>query len=102
MQPGSDRLFDEMIDAQGAIRPAYAGFCEWYDRQDPVWLRRQSAEAERFFRRTGITFNVYGNDAGEERLIPLRYDPPDCLGTRMAAAVPRDRAAGESIERFPP
>jgi uncharacterized circularly permuted ATP-grasp superfamily protein len=67
--------FDEMFDANGAVRPAYAGFCSWFDEQDPSWLRRKNAEAERFFRRTGITFNVYGDDAGEERLIPFDMIP---------------------------
>jgi uncharacterized circularly permuted ATP-grasp superfamily protein len=38
-------------------------------------LRRQNEEAEIFFRRTGITFNVYGEDAGEERLIPFDMIP---------------------------
>lgn len=75
MQPGSLAKFDEMHDADGAVRSAYAGFREWYDAQDRDWLNRQDREAERFFRRTGITFNVYGDDAGEERLIPFDMIP---------------------------
>ncbi|PLK25693.1 circularly permuted type 2 ATP-grasp protein [Novosphingobium sp. TH158] len=67
--------YDEMLDESGAIRPAYTAFRQWYDEQDPAWLRRQDAEAETFFRRTGITFNVYGDDAGEERLIPFDMIP---------------------------
>ncbi|MFN5243183.1 MAG: circularly permuted type 2 ATP-grasp protein [Novosphingobium sp.] len=68
-------VFDEMLTAGGGVRPGYAGYCEWYDAQDPAWLKRKSAEAENFFRRTGITFNVYGDDAGEERLIPFDMVP---------------------------
>ncbi|MFM6933672.1 MAG: circularly permuted type 2 ATP-grasp protein [Novosphingobium sp.] len=67
--------FDEMLDEGGAIRPAYADFCNWFNQQDPSWLKRQNVEAERFFRRTGITFNVYGEAAGEERLIPFDMIP---------------------------
>ena len=67
--------FDEMLDAQGDVRPAYAGFRAWYDEQDPHWLKRQHGEAERFFRRVGITFNVYGDTDGEERLIPFDMIP---------------------------
>ena len=67
--------YDEMFDGTGAVRPAYAGYSEWYQAQDPAWLRKQSSEAEGFFRRTGITFNVYGDDAGEERLIPFDMVP---------------------------
>ncbi len=67
--------YDEMIDAEGNIRPAYAGYREWYDAQDKKWLANQSKTAEGFFRRTGITFNVYGEDAGAERLIPFDMIP---------------------------
>ncbi len=75
MQQGSLAKFDEMHDADGAVRSAYAGFRDWYDAQDGGWLKRQDREAERFFRRTGITFNVYGDTAGEERLIPFDMIP---------------------------
>lgn len=75
MPPTGSANFDEMFDAGGATRPAYADFCEWYGEQDPSWLKRQNVEAERFFRRTGITFNVYGEAAGEERLIPFDMIP---------------------------
>jgi uncharacterized circularly permuted ATP-grasp superfamily protein len=64
-----------MHDGENAVRPAYSGYSGWYGEQDQAWLRKQSAEAEGFFRRTGITFNVYGNDAGEERLIPFDMVP---------------------------
>ncbi|MFN5902756.1 MAG: circularly permuted type 2 ATP-grasp protein [Novosphingobium sp.] len=67
--------FDEMLTADGGVRPAYAGYRQWYDTQDPAWLKRKDMEAETFFRRTGITFNVYGDDAGEERLIPFDMVP---------------------------
>ena len=75
MPSRSPPTFDEMLDPAGGVRPAYAGFRKWYDEQAPVWLKRQDAEAEQFFRRTGITFNVYGDDAGEERLIPFDMIP---------------------------
>ncbi len=67
--------YDEMIDGQGQVRPAYAGYREWYDAQDPRWMVKQGKQAESFFRRTGITFNVYGEDAGQERLIPFDMIP---------------------------
>ncbi|QIG53506.1 circularly permuted type 2 ATP-grasp protein [Altererythrobacter sp. BO-6] len=72
-RPGTN--FDEMIDEQGNVRPAYAAYREWYDDQEPRWLRSQNARAESFFRRTGITFNVYGQADGEERLIPFDMVP---------------------------
>ncbi len=77
IQQQSDKIpcFDEMIDQNGAIRPAYAAYRAWFDAQDAGWLATRHDEAEQFFRRTGITFNVYGEDAGEERLIPFDMIP---------------------------
>ncbi len=67
--------YDEMLDEHGGVRPAYARYRGWLDQQDQPWLRSQGEKAENFFRRTGITFNVYGEDAGEERLIPFDMIP---------------------------
>ena len=64
-----------MRTADGGVRPAYSGYRDWFDAQDPAWLRRKGQEAEGFFRKTGITFNVYGDDDGEERLIPFDMVP---------------------------
>ncbi|WP_423143079.1 circularly permuted type 2 ATP-grasp protein [Parablastomonas sp. CN1-191] len=64
-----------MHDAEGSVRDAYAGYCRWFAAQDRGLLQRKGIEAENFFRRTGITFNVYGEDAGEERLIPFDMVP---------------------------
>ena len=67
--------YDEMHDAEGGIRPAYAEYCRWLNQQDRAQLRRKGGEAEGSFRRTGITFNVYGQDDAEERLIPFDMIP---------------------------
>jgi len=67
--------FDEMLNEDGTVRSAYADFRNWYDAQDKSWLKRQDGEAERFFRRIGITFNVYGESDAEERLIPFDMIP---------------------------
>ena len=75
MQSSTRANYDEMYDPDGTVSAAYAGFRNWYDVQDQGWLKKQDIEAERFFRRTGITFNVYGDDAAEERLIPFDMIP---------------------------
>jgi uncharacterized circularly permuted ATP-grasp superfamily protein len=59
----------------GSVRPAYQAYAAWLSEQDGTWMRRKAVEAETFFRRTGITFNVYGETAGEERLIPFDMVP---------------------------
>jgi len=68
-------FFDELNGFGEVPRAAYADFCSWYDRQDPARLRRKAKEAEVFFRRTGITFNVYGQQEASERLIPFDIVP---------------------------
>ncbi|WP_394728548.1 circularly permuted type 2 ATP-grasp protein [Altererythrobacter sp. GH1-8] len=72
---GSDSQFNEMFDSNGSVRPAYRDYCKWFDEQDPKWLARKDAECDDSFRRTGITFNVYGEDEAEERLIPFDMVP---------------------------
>lgn len=75
MKSSSSTRYDEMLHEDGTVRPAYADFSNWFDAQDKKWLKRQDAEAEQFFRRIGITFNVYGDEAAEERLIPFDMIP---------------------------
>ncbi|MWV28567.1 circularly permuted type 2 ATP-grasp protein [Aurantiacibacter rhizosphaerae] len=64
-----------MHEPDGTVREAYRGYSEWLDGQDDGWMRRKAFEAESFFRKTGITFNVYGEDDAEERLIPFDMVP---------------------------
>lgn len=67
--------FDEMNTGEGTVRPAYERYCRWLEGQDGGLLKRKHFEAEAFFRRTGITFNVYGQAEAEERLIPFDMIP---------------------------
>ncbi|MEL6876941.1 MAG: circularly permuted type 2 ATP-grasp protein [Pseudomonadota bacterium] len=64
-----------MYDAAGEIRSAYADYCDWYEEQPTDLLKRKAKDADESFRRTGITFNVYGEDEAEERLIPFDMVP---------------------------
>ena len=72
---GSADFFNEMREPDGSVRPAYGDYCRWFDEQDQKLLRRKHGEAETNFRKTGITFNVYGEDEAEERLIPFDMVP---------------------------
>ena len=66
--------FSEM-QGEAGIRPPYASYGTWFSQQDTERLQKKSREAEAFFRRTGITFNVYGQADAEERLIPFDLVP---------------------------
>jgi len=57
------------------IRKPYAAYESWLSTQDPKRLADKMRDAERVFRRTGITFNVYGEEEAAERLIPFDIVP---------------------------
>ena len=67
-------FFNEMTDA-GSTREHYREFCRWLEQQPAESVARKRAEADLSFRRVGITFAVYGDDAGTERLIPFDIIP---------------------------
>ncbi|MEL6920619.1 MAG: circularly permuted type 2 ATP-grasp protein, partial [Pseudomonadota bacterium] len=68
-------FFDEMYEVEGVPRQPYADYAQWLDSEDIKRLLKKSDEAEAFFRRTGITFNVYGMQEADERLIPFDVVP---------------------------
>ena len=67
--------FDEMLRTDGSAHPAYGDYMAWFEGQELTRLRRKAEEADANFRRTGITFNVYGAEEAEERLIPFDIIP---------------------------
>ena len=64
-----------MLGDGDATREPYGDYRRWFDSEDAERLLRKSEQAENFFRRTGITFNVYGREEAEERLIPFDIIP---------------------------
>ena len=86
--------FDEMIGGGDArpesngVRAPYADWRDWFEAQDASQLVAKSAEAEALFRRTGITFAVYGQAEAAERLIPFDI-VPRVLGTDEWALLER-------------
>ncbi|MFZ4502005.1 MAG: circularly permuted type 2 ATP-grasp protein [Burkholderiaceae bacterium] len=71
---------DEMFVHAGAgptstPRPHCEAYWSWLKQQPEEALERARIEADLFFRRVGITFNVYGDEAGTERLIPFDLIP---------------------------
>lgn len=67
--------FDEMHMPNGEVRTHYQDFSRWLDLQAPEKLQNKRAEADLIFRRVGITFAVYGEESGTERLIPFDIVP---------------------------
>jgi uncharacterized circularly permuted ATP-grasp superfamily protein len=67
--------FDEMRTGEGRIRNPYAKIADWLNGIPQEQLKQRWIEAELFFRRGGITFAVYGDTQGEERIIPYDIVP---------------------------
>ncbi len=76
--------FDEMWGRDDTLRPPYSAFDTWFRDEDPARLRAKQREAEQVFRLTGITFNVYGQKAAAERLIPFDIIPRIIAGREWA------------------
>ena len=67
--------YDEMYDADGSVRESYQGYANWLQSTPGEVIARKREEAEIAFHRVGITFAVYGEDTGQERLIPFDIVP---------------------------
>ncbi|MBL8449465.1 MAG: circularly permuted type 2 ATP-grasp protein [Dechloromonas sp.] len=68
-------FYNEMTDAGGAIRDHYVQYSRWLEETPAERIARKRAEADLAFHRVGITFAVYGEEAGKERLIPFDIIP---------------------------
>ncbi len=63
-------MFDEIFGQDGTPRQHYSPYLNWLKSCNQGYLQRKMSEADHLFRRIGITFAVYGEEEGAERLIP--------------------------------
>ena len=63
-------FFDEMHSG-GGVRAAYDRYAAWLHSVPQEVLQQRHDQANSLFRTVGITFNVYGEEGGVERLIPV-------------------------------
>lgn len=75
MQKSAFQFFDEMQLNTADVREIYSAYNKWLQNIPHQQLATKRAEAEVLFRRVGITFNVYGEEDGAERLIPFDVIP---------------------------
>ena len=69
------QFYNEMFGADGAVRTHYAEYEKWLAETPPERIHQKRAEADMLFHRVGITFAVYGEEEGKERLIPFDVIP---------------------------
>jgi uncharacterized circularly permuted ATP-grasp superfamily protein len=71
----TDKFFDELIDSAGHPRPDAAPLVEVINRLPSGDLLRRQAAIERSLHRMGITFTVYGDSSGTEKIMPFDIVP---------------------------
>jgi uncharacterized circularly permuted ATP-grasp superfamily protein len=67
-----DHCYDEMFDASGVARAPYEAMYRRLLELPTDELRRRQQDADSAFLHQGVTFTVYGDDRGTERIFP--YD----------------------------
>ncbi|HEY2629255.1 MAG TPA: circularly permuted type 2 ATP-grasp protein [Usitatibacter sp.] len=73
--PLAQTLYNEMFDADRRVRTHYAAFSEWLSETPASRIAQNRHAADLLFHRVGITFAVYGEASGTERLIPFDIVP---------------------------
>src|SRR5947199_9539263 len=71
----SNGFYDEMLAAEGRPRPAYRRLYEQLNRLGRDELQRRHALAMEMFRNHGITFAVYPDAQGTEKVFPFHAIP---------------------------
>jgi uncharacterized circularly permuted ATP-grasp superfamily protein len=83
--------YDEMMDADGTARPQYSALFDELRASSSGELGLRQIEADKAFLTQGITFTVYGDEEGTERIFPF-----DLLPRIITAAEWRTLVAGLS------
>ena len=65
-----DGVYDEMFEAPGIPRPHYQALFQTLLETSPEQMRKGQQAADLSFLHQGITFTVYGNEEGTERVFP--------------------------------
>ncbi len=95
----ASNFYDEMLQSDGQHRAHYQHYWEWLQQADKEAVARKREEAELLFHRAGITFNVYGDDGGTERLIPFDSIPRSIPASEWAHSSRRHPPARPGAER---
>lgn len=71
----TEGFFDEMFDTNGKIREGYLPFKEQSEQLSVENLMQRQHAAEKAMMAMGITFNVYSEGQGTERIMPVDIIP---------------------------
>jgi uncharacterized circularly permuted ATP-grasp superfamily protein len=93
-------LYNEMYTEERAVRPHYAAFAEWLAETPPARIAQNRQAADLLFHRVGITFAVYGEASGTERLIPFDIVPHVIPGEKWDSLAAGLRQRVTALNRF--
>ncbi len=71
----TEGFYDEMFDENGGVRAGYEHFKERVEQLSKEEFLRRQQSAERALMAMGITFNVYSENEGTERIMPVDIIP---------------------------
>ncbi len=71
----SEDVFDEMVDPRHQVRPSYSKFLDDIKKLSLKKLNQLQSATDRAQRLMGMTFNVYGEEEGVERILKLDIIP---------------------------
>src|SRR5262245_52176062 len=71
----SPGIYDEMFTSDGTVRSEYRQFAEGFSQLTPPEFEARRLDADVAFMRQGVTFNVYGDSQGAERIFPFDLIP---------------------------
>jgi uncharacterized circularly permuted ATP-grasp superfamily protein len=71
----SGNFFDEMVATGGQVRPHYQRLASRLDTLPTAEFEQRRAAVDLAFLRRGVTFTVYHDDAGTERIFPFDLIP---------------------------
>ena len=71
----TDNFFDEMVTADGKVRPCYESIYQKLGELTSKELLQKQQTADKAFMTMGVTFNVYGDGMGVEKIFPFDIIP---------------------------
>jgi uncharacterized circularly permuted ATP-grasp superfamily protein len=89
-----------MYDGDRKVRPHYDAFCSWLEETPVDRIAQNRHAADLLFHRVGITFAVYGEASGTERLIPFDIVPHVIPGTQWSKLQRGLRQRVVALNRF--
>ena len=70
-----ENFFDEMFAEDASVRPHYSKVLDRMQRLEPTDYYRRQAAVDLSFMRGGVTFTVYNDNQGTERIFPFDMMP---------------------------